>query len=204
MTDLASRLQALHTRATSLRQRLAELAGRRRANAVAALEDQQALQAAMASDAEAVRVQSELTLLEDARSELEQQQRAEAEAEAQRQRDQRQAEAKQLVGEIMSVNHQIDQQLIIVRQQLQLRADLLRSLNATRVLSESFVQRLAQKYPVTAACRAAGLDKFVALEYVAPPHIQPLMESNRGLGANGMTPTPQPKITRLRPREVHA
>jgi hypothetical protein len=187
-----------------LRQRLAELAGRRRANAVAALEDQQALQAAMASDAEAVRVQSELTLLEDARSELEQQQRAEAEAAAQRQRDQRQAEAKQLVGEIMSLNQVIDQQFLVVRQQLQHRSDLLRQLNATRILSEPFIQRLMGKYPVTAAARAAGLDRFTSLEYVAPPHIQPLVESNRGLAGNGMAPEPKGKITRFRTREVTA
>jgi hypothetical protein len=202
----ADKLAQIERRGAAIRERLLQLGSLKRQHAVAATDsDQRALAAIMEVDAECNRLNSEQLVLDDAKAELEQQQCAEAEAEAQRQRDQRQGEAKQLVGEIMAVNQVIDQQLIVARQQLQRRADLLRQLNATRILAESYVQRLAQKYPVTAAARAAGLDKFVSLEYVAPPHIQPLVESNRGLTANGMAPEPKGKITRLRPRdEVHA
>jgi hypothetical protein len=203
MNDLGSKLTALDQRADSVRSRLAELANQRRAESVAALDDQAGLQRVLQLDIQAGQLERELSLIHDAKLEIESLQAKDAAAAAAAERDQRRAEAKRLVGEIMAVNHQLDGSMILLRQQLQHRADLLRQLIATHIVSEPFVQRLMGKYPVTAAARAAGLDKFVALEYVAPGHIQPLMESNRGLGANGMTPTPQPKakITRLRPRE---
>jgi chromosome segregation ATPase len=190
LDQFAKRRQAIDSRMIELEQL------RREFTVLAAKDDQAALQRIMKLDAEATNLRRELSLLSDAAAEIRHQQVQAAEAAAKQQREQREAEGRKLAVEVQSVNHQLDTTLIQLRQMFQRRAELIGALNNCKTMNAAYLSRLQSKFGSTAACRAAGLDKFLSLEHVPPEHVVPLVDSNKSLVPAATAP-PNSKRFRL-------
>jgi hypothetical protein len=141
-------------------------------------------------DAECNRLNSELLVLDDAKTELARQQQAEAEAARQKEQAARQAEGRKIASEADSLAHQVDQEMVILRGLFERRASVLRQLEHCGLYQVPYLQRLVGKYTAAAAARAAGLDKHLTIEHVLPPHVQPL-------ATNKLGPT---NVARFKPR----
>jgi seryl-tRNA synthetase len=197
--SIADKIELLDKRSTTLRERLIELSSLRRANAVAATEDdQRALQSLMAADAECNRIQAELTMLDDAKGELELKAQKEAQAATAKMRELNAAEAKKLAADIAALNDQTDQAMIQLRQILDQRLALLVQLDRLKIITVP--QRYMGKFNITAAAHACGLGKYLSLEHLPINHHAQLAESAR-LALPPSAEPPKPGIlARFRPK----
>jgi hypothetical protein len=195
MSDYASKLLQLDKRSETIRATLLQLTARRRDLVIAAADgDEAAKTKVTTTEAEAVHLQSELRLIDDARGEIEAKQKAEQEAKIKEEQAAREAQAKELTIDVMAVTNQCDQQLMVLRQIFEKRHELLVKLERTKTKPHGYMQRLiGSKYAATGAARAAGLDKFLDLTHIEPMHTVPLVESNRALSPVPTPPAPKRK-----------
>jgi hypothetical protein len=194
MTDYAAKLTKLDKDAERIRAKLLELTALRRHLVIAAADnDEAAKRKILTNEAEAVHLQSELTLIADAVNEIEAKQREEAKVRIEQEQAKREADAAELVISIMAANNEIDRALNDLCKRLGSRHQLLISLERTKC--RNVPNRLiGSKYCVTAACRAAGLQNHIEIGHVEPNHVVPLVESNRSFGTipppSTLGPTP--------------
>ena len=77
------------------------------------------------------------------------------------------ATAKEHASAIITLNDEIDQHLIKLRELFERRFSVLSQLSATAVVDQSFIVKLQGKSGPTRALCAAGLAKYVSVEKVA-------------------------------------
>jgi hypothetical protein len=107
-------------------------------------------------------------------------------------RHDKQVEAYGLARGVVTLNEEIDLALKRLREMLERRASLLNQLAALDVVSPVVITRLATKAPLTRACCAAGLHRFVQLETVSPQAMIPLSDGNAQLLGIGEAPDGKP------------
>jgi hypothetical protein len=98
------------------------------------------------------------------------------------------ATAKQHADAVCTLNAEIDEHLIKLRQMFERRFALLSQLAATGVVDQAFVTKLQSRAGPTRACCAAGLAKWISVEKVATQSFISLASCNvilLGIGREG-------------------
>ena len=201
MINGGDRATELATRATDVAARLDVLYARRRELSLAAAEnDRTALKQIESIDAEASKLLAQQATLTDAVRLAEEQDRARVAGRGAADRQKHLAEAAKIASAALKVSAEIDGQLVALTRAFERRAKLLAELSRTGCLLGPHVsQRYLSKTAGSAAARAAGLDRFINIEHVAPAHQRTLSETSSVL-RNELTlpdqtsspPPPQP------------
>jgi hypothetical protein len=197
----AGRIKGFKDQIASIGRQLAELGVRRRSYSLAAVEGDSAARKQIADidfETDELRKQEATvaSAVETALA-LERQEQHDAQNAAHHERS---VEAYGLARGVVTLNEEIDLALKQLRQMLERRASLLNQLAALDVVSPVVITRLATKAPVTRACCAAGLHKFLQVETVSPQAMIPLADGNAqllGIGSppDDKTPNDKPRVT---------
>jgi hypothetical protein len=156
------------------------------ADAAASFPHNGALRKAAAIESRVTSLRREKALAIAAQARIEQEQKAAiAEAEQAAKREQASA-AREIAVSIMELHVEIDQALKQLCEQCARRVSLLAQLAATELVDATMLMRLSAKPPLTRACCAAGLHRFVDVQTCAPQAMLPLSDCNSllaGIGA---------------------
>jgi hypothetical protein len=116
---------------------------------------------------------------------LQKQRALEAEA---KERHEREVEAYCAARAICTLNIGIDEHLVLLRQQLERRAVLLKDLGDTGVVDLGLIMRLNNRALATASAQLAGLSKYLNLEMTPASAVRPLGSGNEILLTIGAEP----------------
>jgi hypothetical protein len=172
----------------SIDERLAAIRLKKQALAQAALSaDKDALQQLEKLDAEAARLQRDLELTALAAEEAKKQAAEQAAREAREEREQREAAATKLSSEVLYLDDRIDGLLEQLARALSDRRETIRSLAATKVVSNFATNRMQQRFSPTAAADFFGLRPFISIEPILPAHRRSLSASDGWLAKKPLT-----------------
>jgi hypothetical protein len=101
---------------------------------------------------------------------------------------------------LVALQEEIDLELVKLREMAERRSALLAELGTLEALNVTLLGRLASKAPLTRACCAAGLHRFMSLETTAQGSMVPLRESNAQLMIGQPPESDEPKRVKLRDR----
>jgi hypothetical protein len=174
----AQRLAELHRRIAEIDAAISDLVDNEYASVAGAFDlgDQSALNQAAALESKLAQLRSERQLCASAQAQTEQAIKHDAAARVQEERRQREAAAKQLAGGVVTLNGEIDAELVRLREMLERRAALLHQLGAIGA-NVAVLAKLAKPALTRAACHH-GLAKFVEIARVAPTSLLSLVSTN--------------------------
>jgi hypothetical protein len=204
MSSYESKIAEFRSRITDIGKQLVELGARRKSFALTAA----------SGDAKAKQAISEIDfLLDAARKEeatigsavetaiaLERQEAHEAEAKAKHERE---VKAYALARAIVTINCELDEAMIRLREAFERRASLLIELGNSDACDRQLIMRLSHKSGPTAAAQQAGLAKFLNVEMTPNAAVRPLSDTNSvllGIGAapddkSADKPSLRPRVT---------
>jgi hypothetical protein len=189
MSSLSDRIAQLKRRASEVASQITALADRRKEYSFAAASgDAKAKKAIADADYEAENLRREAATVSDAieiGEALEKQRLLDAEAEALRSRAHAGYKAARAVA---SLNLELDQELVRLREMFERRAILLKALGDTSAVDSSLVVRLSNRANATSAAQLAGLSKFINLEMTPTASQRSLASSNEILLRIGSEP----------------
>jgi hypothetical protein len=189
MSSYESKISEFRSKIADIGRQLAELGNRRRSYSLAAVEGDSAARKQIADidfETDELRKQ-EGTLASAIETAAALDRRREADAAAALSHD-KQVEAYGLARGVVTLNEEIDLALKRLREMLERRASLLNQLAATELVDATLTTRLASKAPLTRACCAAGLHRFIQVETVSPQAMIPLADGNAQLLGIGESP----------------
>jgi len=194
MSDFENRVQTYKQRQIAIETRLFAIEAERQRLSPAAVDgDRKAIAAIDALDSERSRLVSEQATITAAASQVEQLMRDEQLAGERKAALLHDNQSNELAASIATLNSEIDQALINLRQIFERRADLLGALTATPAGNSPALTGLARKFGPTGAACHAGLQRYLALEVVAAGAARPLASANELLEGIG---TPAPRSSR--------
>jgi hypothetical protein len=168
---------------------LTALADKRRSYALASVEgDERARQAIADTDFETDALKREQTTVLSAietGEALEAQRALEAEA---KERHEREVHAYSAARAVCTLNIELDEALVHLRELFERRAILLKDLGDTGVVDLGLIVRLNHRSLATASAQLAGLSKYFALEMTPASAVRPLSVSNELLLTIGAEP----------------
>jgi hypothetical protein len=200
MSSLADRSNALQSRIESIDQEIARVdeSFAELAREFTGVNGQASLRQAAALESKLVQLRQEKSLAMAAQAHVTQEQLNEKQQEADKARRATLAKAKEISGGVITLNDEIDQALVQLRQMLERRFGLLSELAATGAVDQAFVVKLQSRAGPTRACCWAGLAKFVSLEKVATQSWLALASVNPVLLGIGKDSAPQGDNVTLR------
>jgi hypothetical protein len=192
-TDFASKLLQLDKRSETIRAKLLDLTAKRRDLVIAAADgDERAKTKVLTNEAEAVHLQSELRLIDDARGEIENVQR-EAKAEAERRDlERRQNEDREDRTSMLAAATMVDQAANALRDATEQYVKRAAKVKANGIVSSGYIQRLYSKGCLTSAANAARLGDHYEMGLTNAGQRFTLAEHCRGLFGKDTAPTPEP------------
>jgi hypothetical protein len=190
LSSLADRSTALQSRIESIDQEIARVdeAFVELAAQFSGVDGQESLRQASQLETRLIALRREKSLALAAQSHVTQEQLREQEQQADNDRRATLADARKLADGIVTLNGEIDQHLVQLRQLFERRASLLHQLGATGVANPITINKLEGKSGPTRACCAAGLHKYIAVEKVATQSFVTLASCNvilLGVGKEG-------------------
>jgi hypothetical protein len=190
LSSYADKVATFNQRIADIASELATLIAKRRGYALAASEGDECAKKAItdtdfATDALRKEEQTLHCAVETAQA-LERQHELEAKAKL---HHERQVEAHQCAQAIAALNIEVDQMLRQVRECLERRAIILRSLGNTSVVDPNLLMRLSNKSGPTSAAHHAGLGRHLNLDMVPNVSQLPLASSNELLLKIGEAPS---------------
>jgi hypothetical protein len=189
MSSLSDRIAQLKRRASEVASQITALADRRRSYSFAASEgDAKARKSIGDIDFETDALKREAATVSDAieiGEALEHQRLLDAEAEARRERE---IAAYKAARAVASLNLELDQELVRLREMFERRAALLKALGNSGTVDLGLITRLSHKSGATASAQLAGLSKYLALEMTPTSAMRPLATSNELLLKIGVEP----------------
>ena len=210
MASYSDKIEEFHRRISDIAAKLTGLADKRRSYSLAAASgDPRALKQVGEVDWELDALRKEQQTINSAietATALEKQHELDAEAEARRARE---GAAYKAARAVCTINLELDQELIRLREAFERRAVLLKALGDTNAVDLGLIARLSNRSNATSAAQLAGLNRFLNLEMTPTASMRPLATSNELLlrigseppssnGKNGK-PLPRPLTRRAAP-----
>jgi hypothetical protein len=191
MSNYENRIQELHRKVAEIDEALSVLESE--ANSIAATYngDKETLKAAARLDEKRSWLRRERALAVKAGEIVLQQAKADAVAAEVEERRATLAKARTIADGLQTLHAEIDDQLLLLRQALERRANLLRELAMTETATP-IVVKLQQKQVVDRAAAAAGLHRFLTLSTPAPGSFVQLRKAAQILVGVGREATPVP------------
>ena len=194
MSTFTDKIATLNERLSEIGNKIVQLDQRRRDNSYDASQgNKTALKAIAAVDTEAEQLYREQQTLSQALDAAEQLAKDEQQLILDKQEHERQREAHSLAGNAASLNQEIDQLLVQLRQALERRAEQLNQLARMHVIDMGYLTRMG-KDAITAGFCAAGLHRFADIRTPAPTSIRALATANQLLGSIGGAYVKVPRV----------
>ena len=179
MSDYASRIAELSKRILSIDAQVGDLNNQRNAASLPAVEgDTHALKQVARLDSQIETLLKERQTIAAASEQIDAMIAAEAAKIDQERKRLAMASARDHASAIMTLNREIDEQLLHLREMFERRQDLISGLARTEILSSSVTSKLSGRASATRAACAANLHKHLSLETCAPGSMVPLADSN--------------------------
>jgi hypothetical protein len=193
LSSLADRISQLRQRASEVASEIMAVAERRKARSLDAATGDKAAQSAIhdldqendALKKEAMTISSALEMAEQ----RERERQHEVEAKLRRERE---VEAYRAARHVIAMQHEIDDELLKLRQIFERRAIALNALGS--VVDHGLVTRLSNKSHATSAAQLAGLSKYLNLEMTPAGALRPLSSSDEILLRIGVDPEKSKKV----------
>jgi hypothetical protein len=192
MSSFENRIQELNRRVAEIDEALSILESEH--NNIAAtysITDKETLKAVARLDEKLTWLKRERDLAIKATEQAEQQAKDEILAAETVQHQTKLAKARTIADGLQTLHAEIDDQLLLLRQALERRANLLRELAATETANQ-IVGKLQQKQVIDRAMAASGLHRFCSLSTPAPGSFVQLRNANQILVGVGRGAAPVP------------
>jgi hypothetical protein len=187
LSSLASRIEELRRRAEAVAAELINIAARRKQHSLdAAIGDKGAIKSIADLDAENDSLKKEAMTISSALEMAEQREREEQQEAEARERHAREVDAYRAARAVITLQHEIDEALLQLRQIFERRAIALNALG--NVVDHGLVTRLSNKSNATSAAQLAGLSKYLNLEMTPAGALRPLASSDEILLRIGVDP----------------
>jgi hypothetical protein len=182
VASYADKISEFNKRISDIAAKLAGLSDRRKSYAYAAATGDAKARKAIGDvdfeEASLLKEQQTINSAIETAQALEKQHELDAEAEARRARE---IEAYKAARAVASLNLELDQELVRLREAFERRAILLKALGDTGAVDPTLVMRLHHKSLATSAAQLVGLSRFLNLEMTPTASQRPLASSNEML-----------------------